>query len=288
MSPNEFPILRGAPERSTARFDAAVDALAAGVQAGGIRNTVLQELKFTLSRVVDEAWTRVVSAPYFHAGQWEAQPEDVQALYYSITLMSLHDVIAVSKKVTRSATTGPAVDAMRAFCAEVLPLALAVASLKDKVIKGRVVRDEPAKPENPNKIVKTCPVCFRSIAVLRERMAHHGYTRPGRGWQTSSCPGTRFKPLEVSSEGLEWLIATLRDRVATLKNALASQATHPEFLIAKRTYGGKPEKITRDDPLWPRLFAAHIRELQSEIRSIEHELPTLEKMLADWKPEVQA
>lgn len=286
MTPDQFPILR-AVQRTPTRFDAAVEQVAAGVNSGAIRNVVLQDVKFTLSRIVDEAWKKLVSEPHFYAGKWEGQPEDVRSLYQSITIMGLHDVIATSKKVKKTKAQGPVVDAMRTFCAEVLPLAEAVASLKDKVVKGRAPSSGPAKPENPNKVVKTCPVCFRSIAVLRGTMAHHGYQRPGEGWQTASCPGIRFKPLEVSSEGLEWLIATLRKRLADLKDAHANQATRPEYLMAKRTYNGKAEKITRDDPLWKRVFARHIAEVESEMGGLERELPTLDKMLADWKPEVQ-
>lgn len=287
MKPEQFTILRGSV-REPRRFDAAVEQVLAGVDSGSIRNVVLQDVKFTLSRIVYEAWKKHVSEPHFYAGKCQEQPEEVQALYDSISIMGLHDVIAASKKVAKSAATGPAVDAMRTYCAEVLPLSQAVASLKDKVVKGRAPSTGPAKPENPNKVVKTCPVCFRPIAVLRGTMAHHGYQRPGQGWQTASCPGIRFKPLEVSSEGLEWLIATLRERLAGLKYAHANQATHPEYLMAKRTHSGKAEKITRDDPLWSRVFARHIAEIESEMGSLERELPMLDKKLTDWKPEVQA
>lgn len=287
MKPEQFTILRGSV-REPRRFDAAVEQVLAGVDSGSIRNVVLQDVKFTLSSIVYEAWKKHVSEPHFYAGKCQEQPEEVQALYDSISIMGLHDVIAASKKVAKSAATGPAVDAMRAYCAEVLPLSQAVASLKDKVVKGRAPSTGPAKPENPNKVVKTCPVCFRPIAVLRGTMAHHGYQRPGQGWQTASCPGIRFKPLEVSSEGLEWLIATLRERLAGLKYAHANQATPPEYLMAKRTHSGKAEKITRDDPLWSRVFARHIAEIESEMGSLERELPMLDKKLTDWKPEVQA
>lgn len=287
MRIEQFPILRDS-QKNPERFDAAIEQVRAGIETGSIRNVVLQDVKFTLSRIVDNAWKKHVSEPFFHAGQWQEQSEDVQAVYDGITIMGLHDVIAASKKVAKTKATGPAVDAMRGFCAEVLPLSEAVASLKDKVVKGRAPSTAPAKPENPNKVVKTCPVCFRSIAVQRGTMAHHGYQRPGQGWQTASCPGIRFKPLEVSNEGLVWLIAALRERMANLKSALANKATRPEFLMAKRGYNTKPEKITRDDPQWPRAFARHIAEVESEIGSLEYELPMLDKKLADWKPEVQA
>lgn len=290
MTFDRFPALRGAA-RNPARFDEAVAQVLAGVEAGAIRNVVLQEAKSALSSAVYDAWKKQVCEPHFYGiGDRSRRERDpaVEELYWSISLMGLHDVIATSKKLGKTKAQGPAVDAMRAFCAEVLPLAEAVASLKDKVVKGRAPSAGPAKPENPNKVVKTCPVCFRSIAVVHGTMAHHGYQRPGQGWQTASCPGIRFKPLEVSNEGLVWLIGALRERQAALSDALANRATHPEYLMGKRKYGAPLEKITRDDPLWPRLFARHIAELESEIAALKHELPTLDKKLADWKPEVQA
>lgn len=285
MTPDQFQILRSI-HSTPARFDAAVEQVVAGVESGAIRNVVLQDVKFTLSRIVDEGWKKLVSEPYFYAGKWQEQPEDVQALYNSISIMGLHDVIAASKKVAKSAATGPAVDAMRAYCAEVLPLSQTVASLKDKVVKGRALG--PAKPENPNKVVKTCPVCFRPIAVLRGTMAHHGYQRPGQGWQTASCPGIRFKPLEVSSEGLEWLIGILREQLATLEVAYRNRNKKDSLMVSKPGRMFEFETITKDSPEWKRHFDAFVAKLQSERKSLRRELPTLDKMLADWKPEVQA
>lgn len=139
-------------------------------------------------------------------------------------------------------------------------------------------------PLAPNKDVKTCPVCLRAIAVVRGKIAHHGYRRTEQGWQTASCPGVRFKPLEVSSEGLEWLMATLRERRMQLAEAYANRATQPEFLTAKRKDNG-PEVITRDDPFWQHVFARHVAELEGEIKALNREIQVLEDMLANWKLE---
>jgi hypothetical protein len=273
-----FPILRGSL-CSTEQFDAAVDQVLAGVAADSIRNVTLQDAKSTLSRIVGTVWEKHISEPYFWGKA--QQTDDVQALYNSIMIMSLHDVISASKKVAKAKATGPAADAMRSFCAEVLPLAEAVASLKNKIVMGRAPNTGPDKPENPNKVVKTCPICGRKIAVRNGTMAHHGYRRPFLGWQTASCPGTRFNPLEVSSKGLEWLIDTMHER-------LAKYDRPPEFLMRPRGHNLPAEKITRDNPLWSRAFARYTAELESEKAAIERELPILEKKLVDWKPEVQA
>ena len=66
-----------------------------------------------------------------------------------------------------------------------------------------------------------------------------------------------------------------------------SRATHPEFLMSRQGRNGAAVKVMRDDPLWPQLFARHVAELRSEIAAIEHDLPRLDKMLADWKPEAE-
>ena len=284
LSLERLPLMRAAA-RSLARFDAAVGCVLAGIESGSIRNADYQDAKYELSRAAEDAWRNHVSGPFFHAGEWERQSQDVADLHASIMILSLHDVIATAKKVAKSKAEGPAVDAMRAYCAEVLPLAEAVASLKNKVVKGRAPSAGPSKPVNPNKVVKTCPVCFRPIAVVAGRMAHHGYTRPEIGFQTASCAGIRFKPLEVSSEGLQWLIGALRKRLESRKLAYAERATHPEFLMMRRGRNDAAVKVLRGDPQWPQLFARHVNELRAEMAAIERELPTLDKMLADWKPE---
>lgn len=115
-------------------------------------------------------------------------------------------------------------------------------------------------------------------------MAHHGYQRPGHGLQTASCAGVRFKPLEVSSEGLQWLITTLHSRLAGLRLAIANQATEPEFLMVKSRARDKVEVSRRTDASWKKAFARHIAEVESEIPQLEHELPILERKLADWAP----
>lgn len=282
MTPESFPLVRGAL-RNTRSFDAALEVILDGDAAGSIRNTAWKDAKDTLSRAVYETWPRLVNEPHFH-GRYAELSKDLQDLYNGVLVMGLHDVISTAKKVAKTKATGPAVDAMRAFCDEVLPLSLLVASLKDKVVKGRVASDAPAKPVNPNRIEKTCPCCMRGIAVVRGTMAHHGYQRPGHGWQTASCAGVQFEPLEVSPKGLEYVVRTLRAQLEANQKAFAERATQPEYLLGKRERKGPMERIARGDPLWPRLFSAHVVELEYSIRVLRADLPPLEKMLAEWQP----
>lgn len=161
-----------------------------------------------------------------------------------------------------------------------LPLALAVADLKNKVVKGRAPNSTP-KTLNPNKIIKTCPVCFRPIAVKNKLMAHHGYERPGYGWQTPSCPGTRFEPLEVSSAGLEWLISTLREQLQRVEALLANRFT------IERLQTRDEEWVTKDSPDWGKHFGAFVAGQELEAKRLTGDLLLLDKKLEEWTPETK-
>lgn len=58
---------------------------------------------------------------------------------------------------------------------------------------------------------KTCQICGRSILAKNGLIAHHGYQRPGEGYQTGSCAGARRNPFEVSRDYLGKFIATITD-----------------------------------------------------------------------------
>ena len=45
-----------------------------------------------------------------------------------------------------------------------------------------------------------CQICARDIKANTGLIAHHGYQRPGTGWQTSSCDGAKQLPYEVSRD----------------------------------------------------------------------------------------
>ncbi|CAN7383912.1 hypothetical protein [Variovorax sp. LjRoot178] len=68
---------------------------------------------------------------------------------------------AAAKRVAATKVEGPAVDAMRAFFQELLPLlAQAVTGLKDKVIEGRAPAP-PRPPANPDQLRMSCGCCQR-------------------------------------------------------------------------------------------------------------------------------
>lgn len=72
-----------------------------------------------------------------------------------------------------------------------------------------------------NSHTMTCQICGGAYLARTGLMAHHGFHRPGYGWQTASCAGARCLPFEVTKADLNLEIASARrdlaERLRTIK-----------------------------------------------------------------------
>lgn len=76
---------------------------------------------------------------------------------------------------------------------------------------------------------KTCQICGRDIMANTGTIAHHGYERPGWGYQTSSCPGAKCVPYEEGHDALDRAIERTAEQLKEAEKAAAEIAvTHPE------------------------------------------------------------
>jgi hypothetical protein len=102
-----------------------------------------------------------------------------------------------------------------------------------------------------------CQCCDKLFLANTGLMAHHGYQRPGGGWQTASCMGARYLPLEVSRDRLAELIKSLETwkarAIITRANVEAeTQAislTFPDYNLPRDSNGRRPNKdvlVTRE------------------------------------------
>lgn len=289
LCPEQFPRLLAAAPKNFPRFEEAVRDIAAGLEAGEIRNVVLAEAKHRLGSILRAAWEASVAEPFFYGGKIDVQPKEVADLFRSISMWSASDVLTANRKLAKAAAAqGEAADAIRSFVAEALPLAETIKDLRGKVVKGRAKNPNGSiKPINPNKKVRTCPCCFRGIAVQGGTMAHHGYRRPGGGWQTASCPGIKFKPLEESNDGLVWLIGIVRTRLAGLEKTFAGKDSRDSLPVMK---GRPPVEMTivKGSPEWASVFKVFVANLENEIRWTRTNLEQLEKLLVEWRPVEEA
>jgi hypothetical protein len=100
-----------------------------------------------------------------------------------------------------------------------------------------------------------CQCCGGRWAVTGGKVAHHGYQRPGGGWQTASCMGARYQPLSEDNKRLLTLIATLEDELVRLHKfkdtlVVATKLTMP-YAQRLKSWGSPKrqgvEPVTADD-----------------------------------------
>jgi len=68
----------------------------------------------------------------------------------------------------------------------------------------------------------TCQCCGRQIFAQTGTIAHHGYERPGYGWQTASCMGAKYLPFEVDRARLADLIVSLQQMIDDTAKVIVS------------------------------------------------------------------
>ena len=99
-----------------------------------------------------------------------------------------------------------------------------------------------------------CQVCGRAIKANTGTIAHHGYKRPGSGWQTASCYGAKHVPYEVGHDALDRWIVDLKVFIPRVETQITDHITNPptEMIIHKRdAYGrerpGYPKTVTKPE-----------------------------------------
>jgi hypothetical protein len=284
MDPDKFPLMLKHAKRPEVMLSY-LQNLSRAVEAKQIRNVELSDMKFSMSNVVDTVWKQEVCEPFFFGGKYREYTGDlaeVGKLYDSINVYGLHDCIAAKKKLDKTKLVHPAVTRMKAVLDELFPLAQTVADMKPFIVKGRAPSTGPSKPVNPDKDVKTCPCCFRGIAVLDGTMAHHGYRRPGGGYQTPSCSGVRFKPFEISNEGTIWIRERTKEHLHHSQGLLKAL---PEIKTLPAT-GPRQEiiQIDRSDSRWDRTYQYRKFEIEGDISSDRNSIREYDLRLKDWKP----
>lgn len=101
------------------------------------------------------------------------------------------------------------------------------------------------------KVQTTCQCCGRAIKSKHGVIAHHGYQRPGQGWQTASCWGARKQPYEVTCEDLKGWRDNLVLWISANDDAIADfKAKPPETLEVrtKNTFTGRTDVATYTRP----------------------------------------
>jgi hypothetical protein len=149
----------------------------------------------------------------------------------------------------------------------------------------------------------TCQRCGRRICSKFGAIAHHGYTRPGGGWQTASCDGTHHSPLEVSNAHLVETIANYDARCERQKSKIAAVRLNGEpVVVSVKPHWNEGRKApyvymftaeTYDDvraasdgrlsETFEVLKGGYLSELESSPRLTKSILGELRERNANWK-----
>lgn len=266
------------------KFDYAMITLHNAVNQGSIRKVELDTLKSVLNGACSATWEKHYVDAYLNQTheQRAASPmaKDEEDLYYKDK--GFRNMPMIIKKYAKLAHKSSLISMAVQIATEYAPFKDIMDHLKTNATSGRAPSLN-IKPVNPNQVRGTCGWCLRDIAVEKTGlMSHHGFTRPGVGYQTQSCNGVNYKNLEVSLDGLHArIIATeqekkkLESRLKDLPNALT--------LNIRKTGSKDIIAIGKDDPNWDNAHYITKINLESEIRSITKELEGLKKVLQNWQ-----
>lgn len=150
--------------------------------------------------------------------------------------------------------------------------------------------------------MSTCQICARSIKANTGLIAHHGYERPGGGWQTKSCMGARYLPYEQSCDRIPVAIESVQNFIADrLETIERFKQNPPNELSIMRGYDPrnivkvpKPDNFDPQSTRYtPHSYAAEyhrrIDGFEKDIRSANIQLTYLQERLAAWvAPEKEA
>lgn len=210
---NPYALLMSAlNERNTKRFENAMALLARYETDAVILKVEQKDVTSLFSDVFDAGYKALIQERFTYAGKWEALNEAERKLEQSLSHVYVHVVAGYLKRVTGAAAAAGAMrDVMLAYFTEIAPLAERVLALKAKIGKRppAVTKTSIERDERDAKAM-TCQCCARKILAETGKIAHHGYQRPGSGYQTASCEGALELPFEVSRDALGRMIANLK------------------------------------------------------------------------------
>lgn len=261
-------------ERRLLKFEESVFIVEKSLAENEIRNVVYNDVKSYINRACDEAFSSI------NGYDFKDSEDEIANFCYDLNVNDLHSIFSAVKKVEKfKGDRNHTVFAeVKALTDELLPLAEKMKSLKEKIVKGRVLKPVV---ENPDKTVRTCPCCLRSIALNQSGlMVHHGFKRPGDGWQTESCYGIQFEPLERSDKGLDFMIDLLNKFIVSSEESLEKVKVAKELLTVTRDK--KSLTLKEGDEGFDKLKRSVIANIESEIRIAKRDLILFKSKKQSW------
>lgn len=132
----------------------------------------------------------------------------------------------------------------------------------------------------------TCQCCGTDVAIDKhDRTAHHGYERPGTGWQTDSCNGARHLCYELGHDQLDLTINAGPTMIARAQLAIdqANEWTGP--LMVREGWGrqAKMVEVESTDHRWQGAKEDSMRKAGRNMVGLREYLEFVTARRAAWK-----
>lgn len=155
--------------------------------------------------------------------------------------------------------------------------------------EARRVREEERKGRRAD-TVGCCPACWGDYVVKERRggklaVVLHGYQRPGVGYTIGRCFGVGYAPLEVSTEGLDAFICTIKSQLDGVTEALAELPTVGSVFRAPRWSGDEGKLFKRGEDGFDKALADRKWRLEGDQRALKSIHNEAVKRRADWRPQ---
>lgn len=164
-------VTKALQKRHKSWFEEGIDMMEKFKKEGELNQTEFKRMKELLQRGIEEAWTEIIRAPYFHSGRWENLPKDVR------DVGDLNTGLHLAESSLKKAKKLPDHEAVRKaiqFFETLVPLSKDIADLKTKIVKKkRAKRDAEAAAEaNDRKLAshKDVKRVRKSLTQITERL----------------------------------------------------------------------------------------------------------------------
>jgi hypothetical protein len=209
-------------DRRSGNLHNVVGKLETAVAAGLVPNVLFNDAKDIINRAVDESTeTFLKGGPH---AQKHSQSDWWLAVYAANAFVSgAHGLPAALKRAQKAN-----IKEYAAFLSSLLPLRELLEAAKPMIVKKQHLPKPAPTPEQAAReaATMTCQCCGSKFLANTGKMAHHGYERPGYGYQTASCMGARHLPFEVDRSQLGRLIDALKEhrvRMIDHRHALTAE-----------------------------------------------------------------
>ncbi len=179
----------------------AIAKLETGIAAGAVRNADFTGAKEIINWSADDAEEAFLK----DRRDWWLAAYDFDAF-----VQGTHNMPTVLKRARKHRGLTEYADFIESA---LLPLHALLQACKPLIVKRQT---GPGAPKTAAQIEReaatmTCQCCGNRYLANTGTIAHHGYQRPGNGWQSASCDGAKALPFEVSRDRLGSMIERLKN-----------------------------------------------------------------------------